>query len=309
METRRVSEGEAGSLEDENVIQQNTIQVSDSVPIAPGIAASRSSRVASPSLVKGDEKPVAPYVNLADYTRARFNDSTHPRLEIRSQQVPEPYSRRLGGNGRFELTAESWQLHAAGMHLATARMVVIKGAKTEILNTWIFPNYPDSTPIFAAELIAVGGAPRLAFIDIQAIRDQPPILAEREGDTQFMNLAQTRGADLSATLRSKFSRFNSPETPPAWAVDASVGNYFFLRGGSTADFNLIQSCYRAYFETYCASNLLPIMIHLSREDALDRLLNYQRHHMRHSPGTRFLGNLFGVDWTTEFLTDFLYTTP
>lgn len=291
------------------MIQQNTIQATDAAPMVQGIAASRSSQVTRSPLTPGDGESVGPYVSLAAYTRARFNDRTHPRLEIRSAEVPEPYCRRLGGNGRFELTAESWQLHSAGIHLATARMVVITGTKTEILNTWIFPTCPESTPIFAAELISVGAAPRLAFIDVQAIRDESPTFVDRDTSTQLMNLAQTRGADLSATLRSKFSRFNSPETPPAWAIDASVGNYFFLRGGSATDFNLIQNCYRSYFETYCASNLLPIMLELSRADALDRLLNYQRHHMRHSPGTRFLGNLFGVDWTTEFLTDFLYTTP
>lgn len=109
----------------------------------------------------------------------------------------------MSGNGKFKLWAHQWRLGVLGAHVGTCRMVLIQGSTNEIINTWVFPATPSQDPVFAAELIAMAGAPRLTFIDIQT-----PAMQDECHAVRSQTLA----------LREKFSKILSDETPPSWAI-------------------------------------------------------------------------------------------
>ena len=91
-------------------------------------------------------------------------------LQAKSGQVNSQYAQRTSLNGKFDLRAETWQIAKSGQQVAELRFVKIDGAKSNIINAWIFPTAPHCVPVFAAELIGVSNVMRVAFIDIQVPR-------------------------------------------------------------------------------------------------------------------------------------------
>jgi hypothetical protein len=247
-----------------------------------------------------------PYGCLADWTVQRLrpsplSDPSHENnTNVAALITPDSSQMyRVGSlNAKFTLWAHQWRIEAHDEHLATCRMVMIQGAQNEIINTWIFPTSPATRPVFAAELIALSGAPRLTFIDIQT----PGMLA---------------GCDLvqAATqrLRADFQTIASDDTPPEWAIADSPGGYVFSRNLNADAFETIQACYRAFVECYLRE-FVDRVAHVSGGEHPDRELSslsqldaYQQHHLSSSPGSVFLGKLFGAAWTDRFLQQFLFT--
>lgn len=243
-----------------------------------------------------------PYGVLADWTLDRIAQLDDTRLagdQLRavrpSESTPAHHTQSI--NSRFTLWAHQWQIAIAGEHRATCRMVLIQGQQSEIINTWVFPVAPTRTPVMAAELIALSGAPRLTFIDIQ---------------TPGMVSGLDRVAMQTHRLRADFAAILSDEAPPAWAVSDSEGGYVFSRNLTAESFPIIQSCYRAYLDHYLSHCLqAPVRtdhVGLERErQSLEQLDAYQQHHLDSSPGAVFLAKLFGDEWTDRFLHQFLFT--
>ncbi len=233
---------------------------------------------------------------------------TQSRLEqIRANRVPTPVtiSEKESKNGKFNLSAEAWSIvyddaYALPHSIATLRMVYIRGQKNEIINTWIFPKRSDVLPVFAAELISVGGVTRVAFVDIQT-----PVMT---GDTR------DEVTHLTAPLASRFTCLPCDEKAPEWATSASPGNFTYSRQADANWTSTIQECYRSYLdiylEAYATGTTAKNSARLPEDRRVtDELQAYQKHHMESSPGKKFLGNLFGVEWTDSFLTDFLFAKP
>jgi hypothetical protein len=200
-------------------------------------------------------------------------------------------------NGKFKLWAYQWRLCLLGEHVGTCRMVLIQGSTNEIINTWVFPAVPSHDPVFAAELIAMAGAPRLTFIDIQT-----PAIQNECHPIRSQTMA----------LRNQFAAILSDEIPPEWAIADSQGGYVFSRQLTVDAFETIQQCYKsyliAYLDTLLGDNANRKMRCVNEDQhSLDRLHAYQIHHRESSPGNVFLSKLFGVDWTKDFLEKFLFT--
>jgi hypothetical protein len=199
-------------------------------------------------------------------------------------------------NGKFELWAKQVRLFDDGVHRMTCRLVLIQGQKNEILNTWVFPTAPERCPVFAAELIAMAGSPRLTFIDLQS--------PGMQSGAEWVRTEALR-------LRADHSVLVCEEAPPEWAVSASEGGFVFSRSLPSSSFTSIDACYRAYFETYLDQFLSETDSSAAvdpdvRSLALKALTEYQVHHMENSPGSVFLGKLFGDEWTNNFLRNFLF---
>ena len=227
---------------------------------------------------------------LADVTRQSMQARACQQLTL-----PPAFAQRQSLNGKFSLVAQAWQINVAGSRLCL-RMVKIDGAKSNIINTWIFPADAQNLPVFAAELIGVGEAVRVAFVDVQA-----PVASARtiRLDQQLKSVA------------SKFASLPCDEAAPDWATDASIGHYTYARQVCEQHLSAIRACYVDYLNlylSYVSSVSAPSV--LTAIDAASAALHaYQLHHMQHSPGKKFLGNLFGVDWTERFMLDFLFTLP
>ena len=119
---------------------------------------------------------------------------------------------------------------------------------------------------------------------------------------------------LDQQLESVAHTFDSlpcDEVAPDWATDASLGHYTYARQVPDQQLGAIRACYIDYLILYlnyvrCAEVKSKLG---SNDAARDTLHAYQLHHMQHSPGKKFLGNLFGVDWTERFMLEFLFTLP
>lgn len=228
---------------------------------------------------------------LANATRVRLRQNgAQPR------EVPAQFAQCQSNNGKFKLTAQAWQLHL-GLCEIQLRMVKIDGAKSNIINTWIFPTDPRMYPVYAAELIGVAEQVRVAFVDIQT-----PVA----NDHSEMLKVQLSG------IARKYAALPCDEAAPEWATAASLGHYTYARGVPTSGLAQVAACYLDYLDLYLDTNRQlksPTRNLETLSGARRELSAYQLHHMHSSPGQKFLGNLFGVDWTERFMLEFLFSQP
>lgn len=243
------------------------------------------------------------YVRLASLTRDRLSDQVHigqDDLDVNVARVdyPEDFQRYSSINGKFRLSSESWIIRRSTRPICDVRCVLIRGSKNTIINTWAFPYQPDVDPVYAAELIAFGGMPRLAFLDVQAPGMRSECVAKVHGH-------------VARTCRY-FPHLRIKETPPEWAIAATTGNYLFTRDGQASLFDAISDAYLRLLDSY-----LEFILSSDQDDtrflvdvgSFEQLRAYQIHHMDHSPGKVFLSKLFGEAWTTSFMNQFLFSPP
>jgi hypothetical protein len=196
--------------------------------------------------------------------------------------VPAMFAQAESGNGRMRLTSERWLIGPSERPIADARCVHIHGSATDIVNTMIFP-------VFAAELLSFGHAPRLAFVDLQT----PGLRPERRAMI----------AEPCQALARRFAPWQQAEKPPEWATAHCSGGFFFSRMSEMAQFAIWTEVYRAYLAAWIAC------LDAQSEDAaavLDPLTIYCQEHVAHTPGRPFLAKLFGKTWSERFLSEFVY---
>lgn len=250
------------------------------------------SRMLSQRIQKSDPICFAPLVHE---TKTRMLSHLN-----RCDLIPKQYAQKESLHGKMLLEATEWSLQIQGRPIASLRMVHIHGGKNEIINTWIFPNRPKHMPVYAAELIAVGDAIRVAFVDIQV-----PVLEGSVVEDTSM---------LTDALAPRFASLPCNEEPPFWAIQESQGNFTYARNVPAADLPTIETCYLSYMDAYlnqfACEDVGKSILQLERdEEALNALHAYQHHHMEHSPGNKFLSKLFGSDWTEAFMREFLFEKP
>lgn len=250
------------------------------------------SRLGNQKVLRSDNVCFAP---LVDETKSRM--LRHLNC---CKLIPKQYAQRESLHGKMILEATEWSLQIQGQPIASLRMVYIHGGKSEIINTWIFPNRPKRMPVYAAELISVGDATRVAFVDIQV----PALEGSIVEDT----------CTMTGLLAPQFASLPCNEEPPFWAIQESQGNYTYARNVPAVELPRIEACYLAYMDAYlnhfAGEDVGKSILELERdEEALNVLHVYQHHHMEHSPGNKFLSKLFGSDWTEAFMQEFLFDKP
>ena len=265
------------------------------------IANNKASKASEIDWEYGEERP---YGQLACETIGFFEENQWLDLTIQPVELSTLHRNKFSLNGRFKLWGHQWSIRREGVAIGTARMVLIQGQKNEIINTWVFPKLPSLLPVFAAELIAMGGQQRLSFIDIQG----PGMMSDRDTVLQYLSPV----FQLHRQLRID-------EAPPEWAVSDTLGHFIFRRTGSSSQFPEIASCYRNYL-LVCLQKIWPRTLDDSAsgcaattnivvDSQLPVLRRYQLHHLHSSPGNAFLSKLFGDQWTHDFLHNFLFSEP
>jgi hypothetical protein len=228
-------------------------------------------------------QPARPFAALWDATRCRLA----PLGLTDAPPAPEFAER----GGRMRLTAARWLVGPAARPVAECRIVRILGAAAEIVNAMIFPADPGGLPVFAAELLAFGGRPRLTFLDLQA----PGLAADvRRAVAERTRAVSERFADLP----------RDPE-PPGWAVAYSPGGYLFTRTDNPAHAPALGEAFAAYLDVW-ADLAVDAAAGPAAGGGRAALEEYKRDHVAHSPGRAFLGKVFGDEWTERFLNEFLY---
>jgi hypothetical protein len=239
--------------------------------------------------VSATAAPVArPFEALWDETAERLQS-----LGLCERELPPNLASAVGGGGRTRLRAAAWAVGPTGRPLAECRIVRIVGASSEVVNTMIFPTRPEALPVYAAELLVFGGRPRLAFVDLQA-----PGMPGQE---------RRRLAELTRPLAARFAHLRCEREAPDWAVEASPGGYVYTRpedGDCASD---LLTVYRSYLDLWATlATGLTEDGGPPDEGTAAALADYKRRHVAHSPGTAFLGKVFGPGWAVRFLDEFLY---
>jgi hypothetical protein len=227
-------------------------------------------------------EPARPFAALWALTRARLAP-----LGLTDGPLDPEFAAR---SGRMRLTAARWMVGPTDRPTAECRIVRILGAAAEIVNAMIFPAIPARLPVFAAELLAFGGRPRLTFLDLQAPGLEPGVRADVA--------AATRAASAD------FAGMPRDPKPPGWAVAHSPGGYLFTRTDDPAHAPALGAAYRTYLDVWI--DLAGRVADAGGAGGADALAAYKREHVAHSPGKAFLGKVFGDDWTDRFLNQFLY---
>lgn len=270
-----------------------------------------TTRGAAPQV--GDWMPAAdafPYARLPRYTGElipkTLRDVTTLEGDVvgvaRELSLPLDFQRYESKNKRFQLRSWAWQVTLDELPLCDVRVVYISGTKNTIINTWVFPYAPRLQPVFAAELIALGDHPKLTFMDIQG----PCLDMARQ-------VVVRRATERVA---SRFADLRIAEQPPAWAIDASLGQYMFTRDLPCEMASRVAEGYELLFAAYLNLITRPIVACDGDDSRREELSNglaelhrYQLHHLESSPGKVFLSKLFGEQWTESFLNDFLFCLP
>jgi hypothetical protein len=241
---------------------------------------------------------LTPYAALWHATIDKVEHASEFGFAVARRSLSAHHQAFRSKNDRFTVKAKAWILSRDAHACCEVRMVLIEGTANTIINTWAFPFAPNVQPVYAAELIAMAGLPRLTFMDIQV-----PSMAAAEA---------SRVRLATQSIRQEFEDIHCTEEPPAWAIDATAGNYLFGRGAAKDAFPRIQRCYLELWDAY-RDLLASASSHASGGESLvsaqQALAAYQLHHMQHSPGQVFLGKVFGQAWTDDFLNNFLFTPP
>ena len=178
----------------------------------------------------------------------------------------------------LSLQAYCWQ-----NALAEVRLVRIRGKAASIFNCLIFPHCPERSPVFVAELLATGGQLRLAFVDVQT----PGMLNTRPILQQTARLAQRHAA------------MNHPEPAPRWAMTYSSGSPLYLRPTTQRELPM----------TDLYSDYLRVWSEFAQPQppcSSPELQAFKEHHLLESPVSEYLSSVFGSNWVSRFLIEFLY---
>jgi hypothetical protein len=213
-------------------------------------------------------------------------------LGLRELDVPGEFAHAEGSGGRMRLRAAAWEVGPTAAPIAECRSVLIQGEATDIVNTWIYPHRPDELPTFAAELLAFGHRPRLAFVDLQVPGLSPA--------------GRSRTAAVTHPLAARFAGWRCPEEPPGWAVESSSGGHLFARPGDPAAFADLTRAFEEYLVAWSDLATTARAAGIGDELSREALARFKRHHATASPGRPFLAKLFGQEWTDRFLDEFLY---
>lgn len=226
---------------------------------------------------------------------------------LRPAVLPAEWAAAEARGGRFLLRAFAWRKEAGLQGAVEGRAAAVRGPNCEIITCLIFPERNDRQPVFATELVAQGGVPRVAFLDLQT-----------------PGLEEGRRVQVAEAAREALETFPEAERDeaPDWARRDGSGFHLFSRGsGGVAGLPRWQEAFSAYLRGWRRIWSLddPSPQDPSRGGAFggcdgesstaasrDAAKNYKAGHVSHSPGTPFLRTVFGAAWTDRFLEEFLY---
>jgi len=217
-------------------------------------------------------------------------------LALEALPLDPEFQERRGAAGTSILHAARYSVLRADGRIGELRLVAIDGPGEEIVSLRVFPARPDRLPILAAELLALGGEPRLAFIDMQSAG-----LGTAQGAQ-----ASAQGASIARRRRSMRAGLPCPD----WALGHSTGGWFYARpdGGGAEVADAIIETLSEYAEAFAEiASQEPEAAEPGAAPASDAALRaYKASHIASGPGTQFLSRVFGAGWTRAFLVGFLY---
>lgn len=217
------------------------------------------------------------FAHLFDWAETRLRG-----LGFEAAPVPHEFARC---EGKADLTLTS--LHLSHPWGTSARGAYLAGPRAEIINLMIYPANPARVPVYAAELVVFGRQPRVVVIDLQPV--EKPLREEVD-------------LSLFALGRRWNERFGDGGELPEWAREHFTPGCLYSRPEGLDCLADCQPALEDYFEAWTGYFPREAQPGSGRE----ALAAYQRHHVEHTPGRRFLTTSFGSEWTERYLSEFMY---
>lgn len=183
--------------------------------------------------------------------------------------------------------ASLWAWREPGLE---ARCALISGPKAHIVNLMIFPWDADRVPVFASELICLGGRVHVAVIDHQFA----------EGTRRSDPLLGSVLAPLQSTWQGHFPP--GGELPP-WALHHFTPWCLFTRAASPESIPDLEAAFIDWLQTWLER--WPEKARAVPEPD-PAIAAYIQHHLENTPGRPFLSRVFGPDRAENYLGHFMY---
>ncbi len=202
------------------------------------------------------------------------------------QEIPIPpeFAHRTHPQSQGELilnyrTAQ----HACG----DLRAVHIFGPKIQIVNVFFFPHPTVALPVYALEFVVLGKRPIVAVID----------LPDLHGEFAW-------GREKLQETHAQFPLQNASD-PPNWYEASRSHADFFLRP-TVEELIQLEAVHECLWEQLVAQFSHPPTC-TSPADHHSNLHHYRNLHCAHSPGIPLLNQCFSKEWTSQFLTNYLFS--
>lgn len=203
-------------------------------------------------------------------------------------KVPAAFAQREGRNGVW--ATSFWWGHPSG---AEGRCALIHSNRIEIINLMIFPEDASSIPIFASEIILMGGKVSVAVIDWQMAGGPHEMAEEDERRLEVLNSSWSRGLTHGGAF-------------PDWALQHFSPHCIYARPKTAHETTGIQNAFVGYLTAwfrFCARRMGVIPSYHRDKSLLDHYVN---HHVEHTPGRPFLSKVFGTEWAESYFRHFMY---
>ncbi len=205
-----------------------------------------------------------------------------------ARELEEDFSERVGRNG-VRAASLCWA-HPEG---AEGRCALIYSERIEILNLMIFPWASERLPVFASELILMGGRVQVAVVDWQM----------PEGADALS------GAD-AAELAGLHGKWAGTLTPggalPGWAERHFTPFCIYTRPRTEDETRAVQGAFVEYLSRWlnrCRGRWGDKKMEWCGGPALN---DYLHHHVENTPGRPFLSKVFGEAWAERYFREFMY---
>jgi Ferredoxin-dependent bilin reductase len=217
------------------------------------------------------------------------------RLEHKELPLPSGYQTLIKPEVQGELKLENrfFEVIQSGQPLGQLRTVTVQSPKINILNLLFFPDPKQQLPAYAAEFVSLSGKPIVAVIDAKCLL--PSIL------TEAVNAVMLEA-------RGSVSDLNLPETElPEWFQASRSGHEIFVRPKSVSEMERLMAKHLEIWQNLIG--LFQSSQEYNEFDSKDHLLqltHYKGQHSCNYPGIPLLQRCFGEQWTTQYLSNYLF---
>ncbi len=172
--------------------------------------------------------------------------------------------------------------------LGELRWTTLNSNRVDIIALMLFPNDPETLPVFASEFVVIGGKCKAAVVDLQSLSCNA---ATRQEHHQ----------PISA-LSVNYTQYNTDQLPD-WCDDHFSP---YAIAALKVDLDSIETLlegYSRYLEAFLDLAMTKMPVTVANEELLRQ---YKDHHITHTPGRPFMTAAFGEEWTERFLRQGMY---
>jgi hypothetical protein len=211
-------------------------------------------------------------------------------FEARELGLPFAHAVSELPSGTLTLTTQSHIAKGVG----ELRAMNLSSSKVDVVTMFLIPDTHRELPLYAMQLVSLGGRPIVAVLDAHTLCDPTTI--------------RKRSDALLDEAKSRF-RVSHSEDMPDWYKECCSGHEIFSRPESCEGFDGYRDAHlwlvRGLLAEYAGEGRL-LSDALAAEHR-DRCRAYLRHHAVNSAGKPLMSRAFGAEFTHRYLDECLFS--